>query len=269
MVLDPGAEREAGESPGRGAFERALPHVAAAVGFLRRRHRLSREEAEDFLSFVHEKLLEDDCRRLRAFSGRSKLSTYLATVVSRLFVDYRRQAWGPRWSPSAIAVRLGPLAVRLEELWQRDGRGLAEASAWLVQHAGADAGELEKVAAQLPARERARFEPAGGDGPEPADPAPDPESVSLAAERAGEYHRLAEALQRSLAELPAEDAAILRLHYLQGWTLAAVAQALRLEQRPLYRRRDRLLGELRLVLAAGGWGEVEAKRLLDTWRPEE
>ncbi|HVS13870.1 MAG TPA: sigma-70 family RNA polymerase sigma factor [Thermoanaerobaculia bacterium] len=246
----------------------SLPHVARIVAFLRRRHRLSREEAEDFQSWVHERLLEDGCRRLRVFSGRSKLSTFLVTVVNRLFVDYRRQEWGQsRWTPSAIAVRLGPLAVRLEELWQRDGLSFHEAAAWLVEHAEADRAELEEIAGSLPARPRARLGSLEGSA-DPVDSAADPETAVLVAERAARFGKLSAALERRLGELPAEDGCILRMHFLEGMTIAVVAEALHLEQRPVYRRRDRLLAEVRAALTADGWNEIEAKRLLDEWRPE-
>jgi RNA polymerase sigma factor (sigma-70 family) len=267
MPLDPGAEPSP-TPPDWSLLEEALPHLERVVAFLRHRHRLSREEAEDFQSWAQERLIEDDCRRLRAFSGRSKLSTFLATVLSRLLVDYRRREWGPRWTPSAVAERLGPLAVRLEELWHREGLSYAEAAEWLAVHAGADRAELEAVARQLPPRHLVRTESVA-EVPETTAEAPDPEAAVLAAERAEGFERLRAALVRRLVDLPAEDASILRLHYVEGMSMAAISQALHLDQRPMYRRRDRLLARLRAELVRGGLSEIEAKRLLDEWRPED
>jgi hypothetical protein len=46
----------------------------------KRRH-LSAAERDDFASFVHLRLLEDDYAVLRKFQGRSTLWTYLAAFV--------------------------------------------------------------------------------------------------------------------------------------------------------------------------------------------
>ena len=269
MPLDPGRQQAVPRDRGRLLLEDALPLVSRIVGFLRRRHRLGREEAEDFESFVHERLLEDDCKRLRAFSCRSKLSTYLATVINRLFVDYRRLEWGPRWQPSAEAVRLGPLAIRLEELWQRDALPYEAAAAWLVENAGAEPAELEEIATRLPLRNRVRIESGAAVAAlEVPDPAPDPEQKALAVERASELERLRAAMTRELAGLQAADRCILQMHFLEGMTIAEIATVLRLEQRPIYRRRDRLLSMLRESLVASGWNDFEARRVLAVWEPE-
>ena len=51
----------------------------------------SRQEVEDVVNFVYEKLLEDDCRRLTIWHGKSKLSTYLVQVSKNLAVDCLRK----------------------------------------------------------------------------------------------------------------------------------------------------------------------------------
>lgn len=45
-------------------------------------------DLEDFVSHVYEKLLEDRCRRLRAWRGACKLSTFVALVAKNLCRDY-------------------------------------------------------------------------------------------------------------------------------------------------------------------------------------
>ena len=70
----------------------------------------------------------------------------------------------------------------------------------------------------------------------------------LAAERAARRRQVEAALGRTLAKLPSEDSLIVKMRYLDGFQVAAVARALHLPQKPLYRRVERLLGELRRKL---------------------
>ncbi len=57
--------------------------------------------AHEAMLFVAEKIEEDDYRRLKAFSGKSGIKTYLAVVAKRLFDDYARHKFGrvrpPEW----------------------------------------------------------------------------------------------------------------------------------------------------------------------------
>jgi len=76
------------------------------------RARLSASETDDFLSDVHLKLVEDDFAVLRSFKGRSRLTTFLLTVLQRAAFDFRNARWG-RWRASAQAERQGTTALRL------------------------------------------------------------------------------------------------------------------------------------------------------------
>lgn len=52
-------------------------------------------DADDLAGTVYEKLLEDGCRRLRAWRGQSRFSTYLVQVTRNLCIDaVRRQKRG-------------------------------------------------------------------------------------------------------------------------------------------------------------------------------
>lgn len=58
-------------------------------------------DAEDIENHVYEKLLEDGCRRLLAWRGRAKFSTYLVQVVRNLVLDYlKKENRGPRVTPT-------------------------------------------------------------------------------------------------------------------------------------------------------------------------
>jgi DNA-directed RNA polymerase specialized sigma24 family protein len=60
------------------------------------------------------------------------------------------------------------------------------------------------------------------------------------------------ALHESLEELPPEDRFVLTRLFFDGRSVTQVARELGLDQRPLYRRRDRLLSHLRNALEAKG-----------------
>lgn len=54
-------------------------------------------DVEDIENHVYEKLLEDRCRRLSAWRGRAKFSTYLVQVVRNIVIDHlRKENRGPR-----------------------------------------------------------------------------------------------------------------------------------------------------------------------------
>ena len=87
-------------------FVQNLDLIDRIVAFVCRRNHLDAGESDDFASHVRFKLLEDDYGVIRKFEGRSSLSTYLTTVIQRLYFQYRVQLWG-KWRPSAEAKRLG------------------------------------------------------------------------------------------------------------------------------------------------------------------
>ena len=68
----------------------------------------------------------------------------------------------------------------------------------------------------------------------------------------GSASKLQSALERALSELPTEDGAIVRLHFLEGLPLSSVASLLGLPAKPLYRRVERLLASLRARLEEQG-----------------
>ncbi len=70
-----------------------------AAGAATSRFHLDRQAVEDVSQATLAALLADDCRILRAFQGRSSLSTYLGTIVSRTSRDYIKQRRGEEWLP--------------------------------------------------------------------------------------------------------------------------------------------------------------------------
>jgi RNA polymerase sigma factor for flagellar operon FliA len=240
-------------------FLSSLPLVDRTIAIQARRHGLSAADAEDFGAWAKARLIGDDYAVFRKFGGRSSLATYLAVVLANLFRDYRNSRWG-RWRPSVAAKRLGPTAIRLEELLHRDGHSMREAVE-VLRSAGVALAERElvRLAACLPQRVPAAEVsldalPQGApDLVAPPRPAAWDEEVVRAVERT---------LRALVDELPPEDGLILRMHYWDDVSVADVARLLRLEQKPLYRRLAALETRLRAALEARGIDRGLASEIL-------
>jgi RNA polymerase sigma factor (sigma-70 family) len=70
--------------------------------------------------FVLDSLRADHFKRLKAFKGKSKLSTYLFSLTNSLVIDFRRKRYGRRRIPAAVS-KLGKWAETVYRLvcWQR------------------------------------------------------------------------------------------------------------------------------------------------------
>lgn len=240
-----------------------LPLIDRLTASLARRHGLASDAGADFGSFVKLKLIEGEYAILRKFRGESSLSTYLTVVLAMLFREYRVRQWG-RWRPSAAAVRRGPLAVRLETLVHRDGCAFDEAAQILRssgQWGGTDR-ELGTLLAALPRRTAIRPEEVPLDGVELAESASRSDDLAEAGEADAESVAAEMALKKVLASLSAEDAVIIRMHFCEDASIADIARALALPQKPLYRRIDRLVARIRRSLETNGFSSARARAIL-------
>lgn len=240
-------------SANRLLVEQAISHVC-------RRHRLSGPEGEDFASTTRLALIENDHARIRAFSGRSSLQTYLVVVITRLFQDWRNSQWG-KWRPSAEAKRLGPLAIKLETMTVRDKMSFEEAVETLRINHGVseDRAALESLYVRFPVRTGRSFT-----NDEVLDTIGAPNSGADAplnqAEASASAGAASAALTRALSALPPQDRIIIRMRFDDGFSVAEISKALKLEQKPLYRRVEKLLFELRRTLEGSG---VSAEMIRD------
>lgn len=216
------------------------------------RARLSASEADEFLSDVHLKLVVDDFAVLRSFKGRSRLTTFLLTVLQRVAFDFRNAHWG-RWRASAEAERQGAAALRLEELVYRDGLSFDEACGRLgTEGEVAPRERLHQILLLLPVRPR----PDRAGAIKRQDPFVDPhtpESHAAASEAAARAVRLQAALRSVCNALPAQDRLMLRLRFQGGLTLAAIARLMQIDEKQVYRRFDHALAEVRRALEAEGF----------------
>ena len=226
-----------------------------------RRHRLRPEESQDLYSQVMLKLIAKDFAVLRSFEGRSSWRTYLRVVIERVWLDHRNHEWG-RWRPSAVARRLGETAVRLERRINRDRLEAHEAVRELAMSGFASVSELEDLSALLPRRAPRRFVSAEDEYVTLREP----ETADSRLER-GEGRRdaaqLRAALDQALGELPAEERRLLGLRFARGFTVRRIASDSGLEERPLYRRFERLLRRLRHRLEARGFEWLQVGEVLE------
>jgi RNA polymerase sigma factor (sigma-70 family) len=227
------------------------------------RHGLRPEEREELLGAMHLKLVENDYDALRRFEGRASFATYLSAVVARHLLDERNARWG-KWRPSLYARRHGPVAVHLERLLTRDGLSFGEAVETLrsTLRVTESEAELYEVSLGFPARARRRFVPS-----DVLVEVPDPASSEngLERERRSELaERTAAALRDALNRLHDADRVLLRMCFEQELPLVAVARALQVDQKSLYRRRAHVLAALRRSLEQQGISATDIREIIGT-----
>ncbi|MFL5391932.1 MAG: sigma-70 family RNA polymerase sigma factor, partial [Myxococcales bacterium] len=228
-----------------------LPHIHRVVSHLCRRYYFQTDECQDFRSEVYERLIEDDYAVFRKFQGRASLNTYLTTVISNMLKDYLNRLLG-KWRASAEAERMGPIAVLLEQLLVRDGHTFDEAVQILHINRKMEISwrELDRIRARLPHRTRRQME--GEKGLHGlVDPNEGAEAQALEEERAAARQKALEALEEARKLLPDEDQLILMMQG-NGFKVADISRTLRLDQKPLYRRIQRIHKDLRDELGRRG-----------------
>lgn len=219
-------------------------------------YRMSDEQRTDFGSLAILHLIDDDCRVLRAFQGRSSLATYLSVVLKRAWHDHQRP--GRRWRPSTAARRAGRAAVHLERLVQRDAWPLDQAISWLHLHEGHSHTELSTLWTQLPIRTQRRA--VTDDVLETVAVLPDATPAPF--ERRQVATKVRDSLRRCWPHLAPHDRRVVALRFVHGWTLAAIARHLGVQQREIYPRFMRALVRLRSLLEADGITAHEASEAI-------
>lgn len=238
-------------------LERNWALVESVIRWVCQRHSLAPEEAEEFKSRASMRLCENGYGILRKFRGGSTLRTYLTTVVARLFLDWRIEAWG-KWRPSAEARRAGRVGVDLDRLLFREGLTPREAVNVLRHNhrVAASEDELLGLASRLPQRGRRREERGLKLANEPARERAD--DLLRDRERMRQAKKVQVALARAISALPAEDRLILRMRFCEDRPVTSIATALGLDQKALYRRISRRLADLHESMSDEGvdWPDV-------------
>jgi len=233
-------------------FRSNLDLIDRVVAGVCRRSGLRDADAEDFASTVTLALMENDYAILRAYEGRSSLETYLTIVVQRLLSRERMRMWG-RWHPSAEAERLGAAAVLLEKLLLRDRQSIDQAIPVVrAIDPSLDRMSVHGLLARLPQRApRPRLVPLpDGEDDFAASEAADRRAEEAEAPKMSE--RAAQVIRQTLAQLPLEDRMLVRFRFGAEMSIADAARMLGVPQRPLYRRIEALLRQLRAALEREG-----------------
>ncbi|HEY4302863.1 MAG TPA: hypothetical protein VGM82_00240 [Gemmatimonadaceae bacterium] len=233
------------------AIDRILSVIARRAGF-------DYDDTQEFASWAKARLIENAYGMLRAFSGRSKLTTYLTVVLTNLSHDYRNARWG-RWRPSAGALAAGPIGTRLEELLFRDKRSLREAIE-IVRSEGSKLSDtaIARVAARLRHADRSDVPLDEAAGIASVDPAPD-RSVDRDTLR-----KIEQSVREVVYGLSGEDAIIVRMRYWTGTSVADIARTLGLDQKKLYRRLESLHARLLAALQKQGIDRQSVTDYLDS-----
>jgi RNA polymerase sigma factor (sigma-70 family) len=238
-----------------------LPLIQAIIGHSCRRA-LRTQDAEDFEGHVMLKLIEDDYAVIRKFRGDrgASLKTFLTITIKHMFLDYKDHLWG-KYHASAKAKELGDVAIRLEMLIVREGYSFEEACEILRTNEGVEMSlaELADLRAKLPYRVPPDK---GGEGTLPflPDHGPGPDQPVLEQEREAFRRRVNMGLKRALDTLSPADHLFVKLWV--KFSIAEIARSQKLEQKPLYRRMQKILKTLRKALERQGVRREDIKKHL-------
>jgi RNA polymerase sigma factor (sigma-70 family) len=235
--------------------------VERMIAFICRRYGLRGADAHDFASIVAVKLYENDCSIIRQYRGESQPQTYLRTVIQRIYLDERVRSRG-KWHPSGEASRLGPAAEELERMVYREGLPLDQAIARVrgahpeVTHEAA-----ESLFARLPRRVQ-RSMISLDDIALTASAADQTDMLAIDHERRKISREASAVIRDLLATLEDRDRLMLQLQFESNIQLSQIARSFGVDQMSLYRRRQKIYGQLAKALAAAGIAEAEVRDLI-------
>jgi RNA polymerase sigma factor (sigma-70 family) len=232
--------------------------VEVAARYAVRRFRVPHEDFEDLRSSLWVKLLDRDAYVIKAFAGRSTLGTYLHRVAERLASDQRTARLG-RWRPSALARRLGPVAVAWLRFVERDGLAPDEATVLVERRMHVDAADRAAIAQLQRAKRRhvgRRYVSLDSVVPREVTRTDRvaPQDYELAQREARQRVRCA--LRQAIARLSPEERRLVSLRFRSGLRLAEIAVSDGRVPMSLYRQFTRILGTLRATMDGCG---VEAE----------
>ena len=227
------------EDPGRGwrAFiDQFTPRLLALIerGGIR-----DQDEAMEVYTLVCERLAEDDCARIRKFDpSKGAIGAWLSVLVRNTMIDWVRARAGRRRLFKSVQA-LPPLEQKVFELYYWENKLPAEIVGALEGQFGSPSlaavfEAFERVQAALTDRQRAELvamtarsaTPASLDAPtddeEQTIDAPDPHADVESQARVQEIDAL---MERALSALPPREAVIVRLKFVEGFTLKQIRAA--------------------------------------------
>lgn len=241
-------------------FLALLPFIDRRSKSACRGRNLNREDTEDFCQLLKMKLVQNDYAVLRNCNNK-ELNSYISIVAGNALRDYCNHLWG-KWRPRREVERMGEVAVRLARMIDRDQWPRDQAVDYMHRYGGVAESrqELAELAELVPITWGRRLE---GEEALTALPAtePTPEETLLKSEGDRMRLRLLETLERVLRNYPPEDVLIMRM--CQLFTVTEIARTLKLEAKPLFRRRDKLLRSLREDLERAGIERQDVRRYIN------
>lgn len=261
-------------------LEAEMPLIDAIITRVCRRSRLIGAAAEDFASTVKIALLEDDYALLRDAAQRSSLPAYLTVVIQRMAVDERFREFG-RWQPSVAAKGMGETGILAETLLLRDRRSIDEALPLVrALEPSMTRERLQEMAAAFPQR---AGRPRAVEVDDVAERFASSESTDVRLTERDATRiafRTSETVRAVLDAFSLEDQSLIRFRFGSSMSIADISRMLRLPQRPLYRRLESLLVQLRRALGDAGIGAGDVADLigspaaemqfgLEGWKNEE
>lgn len=210
--------------------------------------------------FVIDSLRSDNYKRLRAFEGRSKLTTYLYTLINSLVVDFRRKRHGRRRTPAAV-LKLGKWAEAVYRLicWQRFS---ADDAYGFLQAEGLYEGSYEQFRQEIvpvqnaPCRESPRYQsidaPGGGDWQGLNDGRANPLEALLAKLDRNNRVQAIKIIREAMEKLSEKDRLLIRLVYGSEHSVRAAAGVVGLSTSAARKRLKKLLIRFREKLLAAG-----------------
>jgi RNA polymerase sigma factor (sigma-70 family) len=240
-----------------------LTLIDRAISYVCHRNRIDRDEGEEFGSYVKFKLIESNYAIIRKFEGRSAFSTYMTTVIQRMFFQYRVQMWG-KWRPSAAAKRLGDKGITVERLLTREGFTFAETMSILTcgNDAAFSVAEVNAIYIRLPVRQPRPVLVAAVENTDNG-PFVEPEDELFSGERGEASRHTVAMVDAVMAAMEPEDQMILRMRFWAGRKVPEIGRALGVDGKKLYKRIDKLLSQLRLALEREGIASADVCELMD------
>ncbi|MEO7963155.1 MAG: sigma-70 family RNA polymerase sigma factor [Gemmatimonadaceae bacterium] len=241
-----------------------LDYIDRTSRYLTRRAGIRSDEADDCVSWIKLRLIENDYAAIRKFRGESGFKTFVTTVVAKLVLDYRVQLRG-RWRPSAKALRLGPIAEELERLLHRECLIFEEAmnvmrSSTITPPSEKD---LREIYRQLPPRLPLRPELVDVDESISESASDRADKLLEAGERQRRMEEMSVALRMEIDRLPPNDRVALLMDVVDGVSIAGIARVLGVLQRPLYDRLKSLRKSLRTRMHLRGISDDDVRALFD------
>ena len=238
----------------------ASPDILEKIDAVCKRQFSAENDQNECYVFVIDSLRADHFKRLKAFKGNSKLSTYLLSLTNSLLVDFRRKRYGRRRIPAAVS-KLGEWAEATYRLvcWQRFSfddaydflciDGLYENDYYRFMR---DIVPIQKARC----RENPTFQPLDGHG---ADPRPNledsgPNPLEALIQKLDRERRLKaiEVIRETTTKLSEKDQLLVKLVYGSEQSVRVAAKVVGLSASAARRRLRKLLIKYKESLLAVG-----------------